>query len=218
MRPSPAPSFVLIVLGSVETCDRDALVSTNSALTTRRGCPATVTVKSPAARPRIGTPCRSMTPTSTVTSSTLLLNVGTGGWAGCCASSVAPLAAAAAAPIAHTDPLHPQVFMALPFRLLRVGRQVSLPRADVVVALAHADLDVSPLAVLLVVERKVRQNVLVGQFRDDLVEDGIELAGVLGEERLPAGRSRVGLERGAQLRNRRAAPEADGVEHGVARL
>ena len=62
-----------------------AAVSTYSALTTRRGWPATVTVKSPAARPRIGCPCRSTTPTSTVTSSTPVLNVGTGACGDCCA-------------------------------------------------------------------------------------------------------------------------------------
>ena len=73
--------------GTVEACDRPAVVSTYSALTTRRGWPATVTVKSAAVRPRIGWPCRSTTPTSTVTSSTPLLNVGIGccGGAGCCA-------------------------------------------------------------------------------------------------------------------------------------
>ena len=94
-RPVPPPSFVL-------TCDRigvaatvvdgdGAARSTNSAVTTRRGCPATVTMKSAGVRPRSGRPCLSTTPTSTVTTSTPLRNAG-GCWSGaaCCADSERP--------------------------------------------------------------------------------------------------------------------------------
>src|SRR5215203_3996016 len=79
------PSLELIMLSSDERRrllrEVSARLPTNSALTIRLGCPATMTVKSLAARPRIGCPCRSTTPTSTVTSSTPDRNVGV--WPGC---------------------------------------------------------------------------------------------------------------------------------------
>ena len=68
------------------------------------------------------------------------------------------------------------------------------------------------------VGRRIRQHVLVGQLRDDLVEDAVELLARCGKNARPPVASRVALEAGAQLRHGRAAAEADGVEHRVARL
>ena len=75
-RPAPPPSFVLTgaTPDPERSADCPARQSTNSAVTTCLGWPPTVTVKSAAVRPRIGCPCRSTTPTSTVTTSTPLRN------------------------------------------------------------------------------------------------------------------------------------------------
>jgi hypothetical protein len=79
IRPIPTPSLVLIAAGSdgVPTSGRTDATSMNSAVTTRRGWPPTLTMKSAGRRPRTGSPCLSTTPTSTETISTPLRNAGT---------------------------------------------------------------------------------------------------------------------------------------------
>ena len=57
-----------------------------------------------------------------------------------------------------------------------------------------AHLDVAPAVVLLQVGRRIRQHVLIGELRDDLVEDAVELLRPLREERAPAGGLGVALE------------------------
>ena len=62
------------------------------------------------------------------------------------------------------------------------------------------------------------KHVLVRQLRHDLIECAVELLRPLGKERAPSRRLGVVLQPGSQLGNRCAAPEADRIEHRVARL